>query len=82
MVPKQAQVAKPLACALLFRRLSDMAGHRRRRRHLSSCVLDGPRRHRLKAHRLTVRERPDARLAEDEESGFSALNLAKPGSLA
>ena len=41
-------------------------------RHLPSCVLDGARRHRLEAHRLAVRERPDAGMAEDEEPGFPA----------
>ena len=46
--------------------------HRRRGRHLSSCVLDGPRRHRLEAHRLPIRERPDAGMAEDEEPEFRA----------
>ena len=44
--------------------------HRRRGRHLSSCVLDGPRRHRLEAHRLAVRKRSDTGMAEDEEPGF------------
>jgi hypothetical protein len=36
-------------------------------RHLSSCVLDGLRRHRLEAHRLSVRERAYKGMAEDEE---------------
>ena len=39
-------------------------------RHLSSCVLDGPRRHRLETHRLALRERPDTGMAEDEEPNF------------
>ena len=46
--------------------------HRRRGRHLSSCVLDGPRRHRLEAHRLAVCEWPDAGMAEDEEPELRA----------
>src|SRR5512133_3091709 len=50
--------------------------HRRWRGDLSSCVLDGPRRHRLKAHRLTLRERPDAGMAEDEESQFRAAVMS------
>jgi len=33
-------------------------------------VLDGPRRHCVEAHRLSIRERPDAGMAEDEESEF------------
>jgi hypothetical protein len=32
----------------------------------------GPRRHRLEAHGLALRQRPDAGMAEDEESGFRA----------
>jgi len=35
-------------------------------------VLDGPRRHCVEAHRLSIRERPDAGMAEDEEPGFRA----------
>ena len=42
-------------------------------RHLSSCVLDGPRRHRLEAHRLALRQRTDQGMAEDEEPGFRAI---------
>ena len=33
---------------------------------------DGPRRHRLEAHRLPIRERPDTGMAEDEEPEFRA----------
>jgi ATP-dependent DNA ligase len=39
--------------------------HRRRGRHLSSRMLDGPRRHRLQAHRLPLRQRPYKSMAED-----------------
>jgi hypothetical protein len=39
---------------------------------LSSCVLDGTRRHRLKAHRLPVCEWQNPGMAEDQEPGFSA----------
>jgi hypothetical protein len=37
--------------------------------HLSSCVLDGPRKPCLEARRLALRERPDASMAEDEDPG-------------
>jgi len=47
-----------------------------RRRHLSSRVLDGPRRHRLEADRLTVCERQNASVAEDEEPEFERRWLA------
>ena len=59
----------------LFRRLSRVTAfdHRRWGCHLSACVLDGPRRHRLEAHRLSVRERPDAGMVEDEEPRLRAL---------
>src|SRR6478736_7927994 len=40
--------------------------------HLSACVLDGPRTHDLKAHRIAIRERTDAGMAQDEEPGFRA----------
>src|SRR3954454_18578901 len=43
--------------------------HRRRRRHLSPRLRFWPRRDRLEADRLALRQRPDARLAEEEEPG-------------
>jgi hypothetical protein len=46
--------------------------HRRRCRHLSSRLRPRPRRHRLDAHRLAIRQRPNARMAEDEEPKFRA----------
>jgi hypothetical protein len=45
---------------------------------LSSCVLDGPRRHRLKEDRLTVRERQDAGMAEDEDPELRAAVSSSP----
>ena len=37
---------------------------------LRARVRNGPRRHRLEAHRLALRERPDARMPEDQEPEF------------
>jgi hypothetical protein len=37
---------------------------------LRARVRNGPRRHRLEAYRLALRERPDARMAEDQEPEF------------
>ena len=57
----------PALSKLLWR----STGHLRRWcHHLSACVLDRPRRHRLKAHRIAIRERTDAGMAQDEEPGF------------
>jgi hypothetical protein len=43
--------------------------------HLSSCVLEEPRRHRPEAYRLTVRERQNAGMAEDQEPEFGAAMI-------
>ena len=48
---------------------------RRWGRHLSACVLDGPRRHCLEALRLSLLQRPDKGMAEDEESRFRAAMI-------
>ena len=59
----------PARCATAFKsaRRSPETGH-----HLSSCLLDGPRGHRLETHRVALRERADAGMAEDEEPEFRA----------
>jgi hypothetical protein len=38
----------------------------------------GLRRHRIEAHRLAIRQRPDASVAEDEELEFSARLKLRP----
>ena len=40
--------------------------------HLSSCVKDEPRRHRVEAGRVALHQRQNTGMAEDEEPGFSA----------
>jgi hypothetical protein len=41
------------------------------------CALDGPRRHRLEARRLALRERPDAGMAEDEKPQLRAAGIGE-----
>ena len=49
-------------------------------RHLSACLRFGPRRHRLEAHRLAIREWPDTGMAEDQEPLLSAVAAMACGS--
>ena len=78
---RRKRLAKLLQQGTARRHPIERGNHRRWSRHLSSCVLDGPRRDRLEAHRLSVRQRQNAGVVEDEEPEFRAQPIAEPWNL-
>ena len=60
----------PAPCATASR-----GAHRRRRGDLPPRLLDGPRRHRVEARRVALRQRPDAGMVEDQEPELRAAMI-------